>query len=174
MNRSQLEQCISEYGKDIYAFCRHLAGYTIEADELYQDTFLKAMEMLETIEYGRNPKSYLISIALRLWNNKIRKRAWRNRIAGTEELIEENVENIADEKLPEEEVIQEELNRIVRKAVAGLDDKYRVPIYLFYTEQMKVEDISKVLKIPQSTVKTRLFKARKMLKKELEVVLDEV
>lgn len=174
MNRTQLEQCISEYGKDIYAFCRHLTGYTIEADELYQDTFLKAMELLETIEYERNPKSFLISIALRLWNNKIRKHAWRKRIAGTEDLFEENVENVAAGKLTEEVVIQEELNRMVRKAVAGLDDKYRVPIYLFYTERMKVEEISKILNIPQSTVKTRLFKARKMLKKELEVVLDEV
>lgn len=31
MNLSQLEQCIAEYGKEIYAFCRHLTGYTIEA-----------------------------------------------------------------------------------------------------------------------------------------------
>lgn len=174
MNRSQLEQCIAEHGKEIYAFCRHLVGYTIEADELYQDTFLKAVEMLDIIEYERNPKSYLISIALRLWNNKRRKYAWRKRIAGTEELCEENTEDAATGNLLEEEVVREELNRIVRKAVAGLDDKYRVPIYLFYTEQMKVEEISRVLKLPQGTVKTRLFKARKMLKKELEVVLDEV
>ena len=75
--------------------------------------------------------------------------------------------------LPEEEAIQNELREMVRKAVAGLDEKYRIPVYLFYTEQLTVEEISKVLKLPQRTVKTRLYKARKLLKKELEVVLDE-
>ncbi len=75
--------------------------------------------------------------------------------------------------LLEEEAIQKELREMVRKAVAGLDEKYRIPIYLFYTEQLTVEEISKILKLPQGTVKTRLFKARKLLKKELEVVLDE-
>ena len=54
-----------------------------------------------------------------------------------------------------------------------MDEKYRIPVYLFYTEQLTVEEISKVLKLPQVTVKTRLYKARKLLKKELEVVLDE-
>ena len=75
--------------------------------------------------------------------------------------------------LLEEEAIQKELREMVRKAVAGLDEKYRIPIYLFYTEQLTVEEISKILKLPQGTVKTRLYKARKLLKKELEVVLDE-
>lgn len=173
MNLLQLEQCIAEYGKDIYAFCRHLTGDKAEADELYQDTFLKAMEMLGMIEYERNPKSFLVGIAIRLWNNKRRKYAWRKRITGTEEVHEEIEWDTGTGNSPEEEAIQKELNRIVRKAVAGLDEKYRIPIYLFYTEQMTVEEISKVLKMPQGTVKTRLFKARKLLKKELEVVLDE-
>lgn len=166
-----MEQCIAEYGKDIYAFCRHLAGDTAESDELYQDTFLKAMEMLGVIEYERNPKSFLTGIAIRLWNNRRRKYAWRNRISGMEEVHEEL--DTAAGNLTEEEAIQRELNSIVRNAVAGLDDKYQIPIYLFYTEQMTVGEISKILKIPQGTVKTRLVKARKLLKKELEVVLDE-
>lgn len=173
MNLSQLEQCIAEYGKEIYAFCRHLTGYTIEADELYQDTFLKAMEMLDSIEYGKNPKSFLVAVAIRLWNNKRRKYAWRMRITGTEELQVDQAREPAAGNLPEEEAIQNELHEMVRKAVAGLDEKYRIPVYLFYTEQLTVEEISKVLKMPQGTVKTRLFKARKLLKKELEVVLDE-
>ncbi len=173
MNLSQLEQCIAEYGKEIYAFCRHLTGYTTEADELYQDTFLKAMELLDSIEYGKNPKSFLIAVAIRLWNNKRRKYAWRRRITGTEELHEEQVKEPVTGNLPEEEAIQKELHDIVRKAVAGLDEKYRIPVYLFYTEQLTVEEISKILKMPQGTVKTRLFKARNLLKKELEVVLDE-
>lgn len=174
MNKLQLEQCIADYGKEIYAFCRHLTGSVQEAEELYQDTFLKATELMWKIDYENNPKSFLISIALRLWKNKKRKYAWRMRIAGTESLIEEMTETIESENLPEEEVIRKEINRQVRKAVADLEEKYRIPVYLFYTLQMPVAEIGRVLKIPQGTVKTRLYKARKLLKEELEVVLDEI
>lgn len=144
-----------------------------EAEELYQDTFLKAVELMKNIDYENNPKSFLISIALRLWKNKKRKYAWRMRIAGTESLIEETVENLEAENCPVEEMIQKEIQRQVRKAVAGLEEKYRIPVYLFYTVQMSVAEISKTLKIPEGTVKTRLYKARKLLKEKLEVVLDE-
>lgn len=154
-------------------FCCHLTGNVQEAEELYQDTFLKAVELMKNIDYENNPKSFLISIALRLWKNKKRKYAWRMRIAGTESLIEETVENLEAEKCLEEEMIQKEIQRQVRKAVAGLEEKYRIPVYLFYTVQMSVAEISKTLKIPEGTVKTRLYKARKLLKEKLEVVLDE-
>ena len=89
MNKLQLEQCIREYGREIYFFCYHLTGNVQEAKELYQDTFLKAVELMKNINYENNPKSFLISIALRLWKNKKRKYAWRMRIAETESLIEE-------------------------------------------------------------------------------------
>ncbi|MEE1015492.1 MAG: RNA polymerase sigma factor [Lachnospiraceae bacterium] len=154
-------------------FCCHLTGNVQEAEELYQDTFLKAVELMKNINYENNPKSFLISIALRLWKNKKRKYAWRMRIAGTESLIEETVENLEAENCPVEEMIQKEIQRQVRKAVAGLEEKYRIPVYLFYTVQMSVAEISKTLKIPEGTVKTRLYKARKLLKEKLEVVLDE-
>ncbi len=173
MNRLQLEQCIREYARDIYSFSCHLTGNVQEAEELYQDTFLKAVELMKNIDYENNPKSFLISIALRLWKNKKRKYAWRMRIAGTESLIEETVENLEAENCPVEEMIQKEIQRQVRKAVAGLEEKYRIPVYLFYTVQMSVAEISKTLKIPEGTVKTRLYKARKLLKEKLEVVLDE-
>lgn len=174
MNKLQLEQCIRDYGKEIYSFCRYLTGNVMEAEELYQDTFLKAMEILKNIDYENNPKSYLISVALRLWKNKKRKYAWRARIAATESLVEETIENLESESLPEEEIIQKEIEEQVRRAVAGLEEKYRIPVYLFYTAQMSAAEISRVLKIPQGTVKTRLSKARALLKEELEVVLDEI
>ena len=174
MNKLQLEQCIRDYGKEIYNFCRHLTGSVQEAEELYQDTFLKAMELLKKIDYENNPKSFLISISLRLWKNKKRKYAWRMQIAETQSLVEEAVENLEAEHCPEAEMIRHEIVHQVRKSVAGLEEKYRIPVYLFYTAQLSVEEIAGVLKIPQGTVKTRLHKARKLLKEELEVVLDEI
>lgn len=175
MNNMQLEQCIREYGKNVYAFCSQLTGNKQEAEELYQDTFLKAVELKEKMDRERNPGSYLISIALRIWKNKKRKYAWRNRIAKTEVFTEEMAggESGWQEDSTEETFFRKEQQRQVREAVAKLEEKYRIPVYLYYSQQFTTEQIGKVLKLPQGTVKSRLYKARKLLKKELEVILDE-
>lgn len=175
MNMIQLEQCINAYGKDIYALCSQITGNRQEAEELYQDTFLKAVELGEKIDCEQNPKSYLVSISLRIWKNKKRKHAWRKRIAGTEPLTEEmGAETIDKGNSVEEILLKKEERELVKQAVEKLEEKYRLPIYLYYTLQLPVEQIGKVMKIPTGTVKSRLYKARKILKQELEVVLDEV
>ncbi|MFG6383633.1 MAG: RNA polymerase sigma factor [Lachnospiraceae bacterium] len=175
MKDIQLEQCINEYGKDIYAFCSQLTQNKQEAEDLYQDTFLKAVELGEKIDYERNPKSYFVSIALRIWKNKKRKYAWRKRIAGNEQLTEEIVssEILGQEHSLEEEFLRQELQLQVKEVVAKLEDKYRIPVYLYYMLQLPIEQISKIMKLPQGTIKSRLYKARKLLRQELEVVLDE-
>ena len=58
MDVRQLEECIQEYGAEIYAFCCQLAGNRQEAEELYQDTFLKAVEIQGRIDSRKNPRSY--------------------------------------------------------------------------------------------------------------------
>lgn len=175
MNDTQLLQCIEEYGKNVYAFCCQLTQNRQEAEELYQDTFLKAVELKGRMEWEKNPGSYLISIALRIWKNKKRKYAWRSRIAGMEEL-DEGAAGCGDsgrEGSPEEIFFRQELYQQVQAAVAGLEEKYRIPVYLYYSQQFSTAQIGKMLKLPQGTVKSRLHKARKLLKKELEVVLNE-
>ncbi len=179
MNIVQLEQCIRDYGRELYSFCLYLTGNVQEAEDLYQDTFLKALELRERMDAQYNPKSYLISVALHLWKNKKRKYAWRMRIAGTRQLVEACTEDEqaaepgSCEASVEEQILQKEVMLQVRKAVAELEEKYRIPVYLYYTAQLSVGEISRILKIPEGTVKTRLHKARKLLKTKLEVVLDE-
>ncbi|MBQ8278748.1 MAG: RNA polymerase sigma factor [Roseburia sp.] len=173
MTKQELEQCIHEYGKDIYSFCKHLTCNQQEADDLYQDTFLKAMELQQKIDRGENPKSYLLSIAVRIWKNRKRKYAWRNRIAPTEALIEERDESViaGAEASPEETFIADEKAGIVRRVVEKLPKKLKVCVLLFYMEELSVTQIASVLKVPEGTVKSRLYQARKRLEKELENVL---
>lgn len=168
MNVTELEQCINEYGKDIYAFCRQLVYNQQDADELYQDTFLKAMELLDHIETERNPKSYLLSISIRLWKNRKRKSAWRSRIVQMESLsYEEDKVEVKSDWSMEEEILRREQLKEIRKAVSHLEDKYRLPICLYYMEELSIADIAKILKLPQGTVKSRLYQARKLLKNQL-------
>ena len=175
MTKTELENCIWEYGKDVYSFCRSLTLNLQEADDLYQDTFLKAMELIHDIDYEKNPKSYLLSIALRIWKNKKRKYAWRNRIANVFSMTDELDLDDTEEPVfsPEHELLKKEETDLVRQAVNKLPEKLKIPILLFYMEDLPIVQIASVLKIPVGTVKSRLYQARKLLEKELEVVLDE-
>lgn len=173
MTIQELEQCIALYGKDIYSFCVHITMDKDTADDLYQDTFLEAMKKLNDIKYKENPKSYLISIALRLWKNKVRKIAWRNRIAPTcsEETLMDNIVNVEDDFAGD--VVSKEEKKMLWSAIHNLSDQLRIPILLFYMENMSLADIAKLLTVPQGTVKSRLYNARKQLERELEDYFNE-
>ena len=145
----------------------HLTKEKGSADDLYQDTFLEAMKKLAVIRYEDNPKSYLLSVAIRLWKNRVRKLAWRSRIAPQvgETALEQ--EGGATPDVSEKAVANEERG-MLWKAIDALDDRYRIPLLLYYMEEQSVAELAELLSIPQGTVKSRLHKARQLLEKELE------
>lgn len=179
MTKLEFDDWVLEDGKDILRFCRMLAGQTLEGDELYQDTMLKLLEQKDKLERKQNIKSYALSVSLLLWKNRRRKFAWRNRLApleSYEQHMEHSVDHTwqgkaADE--PEQRLLRDEEIQIVRKAVSGLEEKYRTVLYLYYSAEMKYREISTCLHIPESTVKSRMRKAKKLLKKELEAMKYE-
>lgn len=174
MTIQELEQAIALYGKEIYSFCLHLTRSRILADELYQDTFLKATERKGKLKTDGNLKSYFLSVALRLWKNQRRKSAWRERIAPVKELFEDTQES---ELGVQEDVLKgylrQEQRQMVRRAVAGLGERYKIPVLLYYMENMSVAEVAAVMGIPQGTVKSRLNTARKHLESELEEYFNE-
>lgn len=172
MNIKELEECISSYGKDILALCNQLTLNHFEAEELYQDTFLKAIEIKHKIDIHNNPRSFLASITIRLWNNKRRKYAWRQRIAPVEE-FKESYNNISSTDSTEDLYLHKEQKILVQDAIKELPDKYRLPIYLYYILQLPIEEIAIILKKPKGTIKSRLYKARHLLKERLEVIFNE-
>lgn len=174
MSREELEACIRANGRDIYSFCCQLTGSRQEADDLYQDTFLKMMELEGRLDVRNNPKSYLLSVAVNQWRNRKRRFAWRQRITGPVLSMDEtSTELPSGEISPEDQMISGEERMLILEAVDGLPERYRLPVLLFYMEDLKISEISGVLGIPEGTVKSRLFKAKKMLKEKLEVVLNE-
>ena len=176
MTDIELEQFITEYGGDIYSFCCCLTGSRQEADDLYQETFLRAIEKKQILDAEGNPKSYLLSVAIRLWKNQRRKRAWRKRIAGMDETGNEMAGTdlqAGSESSPEHQAVRKEMQTAVRNAVDRLPDKMKVTVLLYYMEERSMEQIADILRIPCGTVKSRLHQARKILEKELEYVLNE-
>ncbi len=170
MNSTDLCELVNLHGKAIYGFCYKLTKNQTDADDLYQEVFMKAIELCYKIDKENNPKGLLISIAIGLWKNKRRKYARRQRIAPTEGFSEENINPYIFEEgsSPEEIVISNELSIMLNAATDKLSDKLKIPLYMYCTADMSNEDIAASLKIPLGTVKSRLFKARRALKKFLD------
>lgn len=175
MTKQELTECIDTYGRDIYSFCRHLAGNVQEADELYQDTWLKTVKLLEDIDSTGNVKSYCLAVALRLWKNKKRKFAWRKRIAGMQDYLdEEGLEYLSDgNPTSEERILKKERDSLVWSAVDNLPEKLKTVILLYYMEDINTAQIAEIVRAPIGTVKSRLYQARMLLKMKLEGVLND-
>ena len=117
MTREEFEQLVMNTGPDIYAFCLQLTRNREEAEELYQETMLAAMERHRKIDSLRNPKSYLLGIAIGLWKNLRRRIARRNRILPQTSLdaqLEEVYPTESTQSL-EEEILEGELQKVVRR-----------------------------------------------------------
>lgn len=84
MNAEQIEKCLTEYGTDIYRFCCFLTRGRDLADDLYQESFLKAMEVERTVEDDMM-KSFVVGIAANIWKNIWRKEKRRRKIVSTAE-----------------------------------------------------------------------------------------
>lgn len=172
MKQEELENYIDVYGRDLYSFCCCMTKNREEADDLYQDTFLKLYELGDKLIIRANPKSFMMGVALNLYRNHRRKLSVRQRILGVSVSIDETAESIPVEGQDTEEMmIAREERQAVRRAVAKLPDKYRIPILLYYMEELSQADIAAVMQLSESAVKTRLHRAKKILREKLEGLL---
>ncbi len=170
MTTEEINRLILEYGKQIYSFCCNLTGNKADADDLYQDTILKAVELRHRLDGSGNPKSYLMGIAVRIWQNRKKKYAVRQNIIQMVEYDEKLIQDAPDTGLqPEEQAIREEMVLMVRAGIKQLPEKFQIVLYMYYTAEMSIQDIGRVLHIPKGTIKSRLHKGRNLLKEYLEV-----
>ena len=168
MNKQLLEHYIEAYGTDIYSFCIRLTQNRELAEELYQDTFLAMCEKEDWKEEG-NVKSYLLGITIKLWQNRKRKFAWRKRIAAEIPVSkEQGLEAFSADENLEQHMVSKEEQEAVWKAVYKLPEQLRIVILLYYMEDFKVAEIAEKLSISISNVKSKLMRARRYLKQELE------
>ncbi len=178
MERQALANLIDRYGNDIYRYCYHLAMNREEADDLYQDTFLKAVMMShrlesvapapsqETEEVLRKDRNFLIGIATNLWKNRYRKLKRRREVVSSDQFEGEfSVDSGIDVQADLE---KQEILHGLRREIRELPEKLRVVIHLYYTAEMGTGEISRVLHIPAGTVMSRLHLARKRLRERLE------
>ena len=170
MNTSDLSNIVEVHGKAIYGFCYYLTRDKINAEDLYQETFLKALELCHKIDIDKNPKSFIIQIATHLWKNSCRKLTRQQKIVAVDNFDDDIVcISSADNKSPEDITLSNELSQVIREAADSLNNRLKIPLYMYYTAEMSIEEIASAHHIPKGTVKSRLHNARKSIQKTLEV-----
>ena len=175
MNKNEFEQFVQDNGKEILRFCRITCGNKESGDELYQDTMLKLLGKRHSLDGQQNVRSYALSISIMLWKNKKKKYANRNRLIPMESYDRMETEgNLATANItvmsPEDTYIQDDERNFVQQVVAKLPEKYRMPIYLYYSADRSVSEIAQILHVPEGTIKSRMNKAKRLLKRELEAL----
>lgn len=165
LTTEEFENLLDIHGNDIYRFCLHIMRSSENADDLYQDTVLTAFRKADMLDISENPKSYLLSVAVKLSHNFFRKERRKNEkiIMSADETLN-NLPDNADIQTTTEETA---LKTALRKAVAELNEKYRIPVVLYYFDEQNISFISEVMKIPEGTVKSRLHKARELIAETL-------
>jgi RNA polymerase sigma-70 factor (ECF subfamily) len=154
--------------------CRKLTRHGADADELFQDTWVKALGAMDRVDPEKPFLTWLITICINLYRDQYRKKKrWRQRVVGSrfDTGLEAKVASIeGDDPEPDQQLIDAETRARVRWALDRLDDDHRLPLLLFYFRQMPVAEIGDVLGIPDGTVKSRLANGRRKLLAQIEGV----
>lgn len=162
----EAKHLIYEHRNKLYTLCLYLERNTFYADELFQDTWVKAIEHMAS--YNRNEAFYpwLSQIAVNLYRDRLRRLKrelklilWSN---------EEHTYITKDNLDLEANLLKNEQYKLLRHCLCKLDDKYKLPIVLVYQENLSYAEISRILDLKESTVKSRIYDGKQRLKKMLE------
>lgn len=137
-----------------------------DAEDITQDVFLKLYETRTDFADDEHVKRWLIRVTVNDCKNYLAS-AWRRRMQPMEfQKIESVLETAGgnSEGVSEEDAETEALF----EAVATLPEKYRSVVHLYYYEDYPVKEIARILQKKETTIQTRLMRARKMLKKQLK------
>jgi RNA polymerase sigma-70 factor (ECF subfamily) len=140
-----------------------------EAEEAVQDALLIALRSLSEFRGDSAFKTWLFTIAINECRRRLRKRQARERL----QRALQSIFRLSGEgpTHPEDLLIQGETQTAVRRAVAALSEKHRLPIVLFYDNEMPVAEIAQTLDLPVGTVLSRLHSAREKLRFALQSAL---
>ena len=146
----------------VFNVCYRLTGERREAEDMAQETFIRAYERLGTFDLERPFLPWIRRVAANLCLNHLSDRTPENA-----ELNEEHDKRDAGES-PSALVEQHELSGRIRAALLTLPPRYRVVIELRHFQDLSYDEIARTLDCPMSDVKSDLFRARKMLAEKLK------
>jgi len=165
------ELLVRKYKTTVYNTIYSIIGNAQEADDIAQEVFLKVYTKAGSFKGKSSFSTWLYRITVNKCLDELRKR--NNKIISYETgFNEEEKLKLKDvlasrEKDSTEELIQNELQDIIQKAMNSLPEKYRIILTLKEIEGLSYNEISRVMKISLGKVKIWLFRARQKLKEKL-------
>lgn len=154
----RFEKLAREYATDLYRYAMWICGNDALAKDLVQETFLRAWRAIGSLKSDKAAKSWLITILRREYARTFERKV--PKFTDIDSVV------VADE---EELDPADRLERkLLRKGMASLPRKYREPILLQVVMGFSCEEIAGQLGVSKSAVMTQLFRAREMLKSNLQ------
>ena len=166
--QASLEALMREYGDDVLRMaCLYVKDIHI-AEDMFQETFLKAGENLDTFEGRSSAKTWLLSIAMNTCRDYL-KSAYHRRVVPMFDYVGEQADGGSDF----ERIERAEEARTVKDAVLALPEAFREVVLCVYFREMSMEETASELGISVGTVKSRLSRAKEKLKIVLERRLSD-
>lgn len=158
-----IDHYIQQYGRRLYGLCCSLCSNSFDADDLYQETWLKVVKHISKYDPSREFEPWITRICVNTYRSTLR------RLAKSPLLNFSNGEE-KDRLLVAIPAPEKADYAPLYEAVSKLPEKLRLTVILFYFRGEDLASTAQILNIPVGTAKSRLNKARKLLK---EVLADE-
>jgi len=169
------EELVNRYEKKIYRLGMNITGNPEDAEDVLQDTFLKAFEHLPEFREDSRFYTWIVRIAVNEALMKLRKRRSSKEVAFEETEDQDGEVQVRDyadwRPNPEQMLAREEMEQILRTAIQALPPGFRTVFYLRDVEGLATEETAQLLNLSTGAVKARLFRARLRLREELSKVL---
>ncbi len=168
----EFEQTALIHNEELYATALRLTKNEKDAEDLLQDTFLKAFMFFHRFEKNTNCRAWLFKILTNTFINAYRRKAKEREILGAEDLrpVEDKLfsrERAAFLYNPERGLFSKLVSEDVRRALANLPIEFRMVVVLADMQEFSYKDIAYILDCPVGTVMSRLFRGRKLMRRQL-------
>jgi len=165
-NNDIIENLISLYGNDVL---RIATAYTRDAtisEDIFQDVFIKVARNINKFENRSSEKTWIIRITINTCKDYL-KSSWNKKVIPME-TIEPDIATHS-----EDTILKEEKSTLIIQEILKLPIKYKEVLLLYYYQDLLTADIAKILNIPEASVRTRLRRARDIIKDKLKIILED-
>lgn len=161
------EYIVKKYQNKVANLIFKIIGDQDIVEDLTQEVFLRVMESLKDYKFGSAIYTWIYRITVNICIDEIRKRQ-RSRAFSLENIISQNPKSEPSHSPVEKTFERKEMREIIENAISKLPTEYKTVIILREFEDLPYEEIAKILKIRIGTVKSRIFRARKLLAEYLK------
>lgn len=172
--RDALANDVLAFLEPLYATALRLTRQRADAEDLVQDTYVKALRFADKFEPGTNLRAWLYTILHNTWRNRRRDVA-RAGVDVDSEVVEQEAsrpEGPAMFDTPERILLRASIDADLQAALDGLPEVYRQAVWLRDVEEFTYTEIAEMLAIPVGTVMSRIARGRKLLFERLSHVED--